>query len=150
MAFGPNGTFSTHISMGSGWGLGVWLTYQEKKKKKIVIDNVGTDGTPFSSAHAYKAEGGRRFLRCGTHVKKWRGSTRVSHSTPKKAPTIKGAPFIVGYFFVVPGKLFCLYSLGNFCNPTSKVTPPTCCLLQTLMFLFDRVENIGMRWIDKK
>ena len=32
-----------------------------------------TDGTPFSSAHAYKAKGGRSLLRCGTHVKKEMG-----------------------------------------------------------------------------
>ena len=37
MAFGPNGTFSTHISMGSGWGLGV--TNLPRKKKRIVTDN---------------------------------------------------------------------------------------------------------------
>ena len=36
-----------------------------------------TDGTSFSSAHAYKVEGGRSLLRCGTHVKKEMGVPSV-------------------------------------------------------------------------
>ena len=43
-----------------------------------------TDGTPFSSAHAYKAEGGGSFLWCGT------AKSRRVQGTPlprhKKAP----------------------------------------------------------------
>ena len=59
------------------------------------------DGTHFSSAHAYKTEGGMR----------WEYKSFPLQT--KTAPTIKGAPFTVGYFFVVPGKLFA-YSLGYF------------------------------------
>ena len=43
---------------------------------------------------------------------------------------------LVGYFFVVPMKLFA-YSLGYFCNLTSKVTPPTCCLIKFLRTPWD-------------
>ena len=69
-------------------------------------------GTHFSSAHAYRAEGGMSLFRCRMHVKNEMGVQEFP--TPNKnAPTIKGAPFIVGYFFVVLGKLFA-YSLGYF------------------------------------
>ena len=47
-----------------------------------------TDSTPFSSAHAYKAEGGESFLRCETGKK---AKEYMSFPEAKNAPTIKGS-----------------------------------------------------------
>ena len=61
------------------------------------IEEISFSPLPYKClAHAYKAEGGRRFIRCGMHVKKWSESTRVSHSTTKTAPI----PSII-YFYIL-------------------------------------------------
>ena len=90
---------------------------------------------------AYKAASGGSCFRCGIpkrRVQKAKGY----QVTPKKQPTIKGAPFycellfIVGYFFVVLGKLF-TYSLryflrtpwDTFAIPHRKLLPPLATLI---------------------
>ena len=46
-----------------------------------------TDGTPFSSAHAYKAEGVRSCLRCGTAKKPKATRDQVPWPRAKNHPT---------------------------------------------------------------
>ena len=70
------------------------------------IEEISFPPLPYKrELNTFKAEGGRRFLRCGTHVKKWSRSTRVSHSTTKTAPT-------EGYFhFYFVKMIFAFFSI---------------------------------------
>ena len=47
------------------------------------------------------------------------------HLLPYK-PEVK----VVVYYQLIVGYIFVAYSLGYFCNPTLKVTPPTYCLIR--------------------
>ena len=58
-----------------------------------------TDSTPFSSAHAYKAEGGGSFLRCGI-PKESTESQKGYQVTPKKYPHIYIHTFIHKYIHI--------------------------------------------------
>ena len=71
-----------------------------------------TDGTPFSSAHAYKTEGGGSYLRCGTAKKLKATKDQVLWPGAKKHPTIKGitngTPFSLAHAYKAEGGGSCL------------------------------------------
>ena len=69
-------------------------------------DSKITDGTPLSSTHAYKTEGGGRILRCGT-VKKAKKATRDTLDLElKNAPTHAIVTILLDYGIRHMGKFY--------------------------------------------
>ena len=64
--------------------MGCFLAPSPRSYKREII----TDGTPFSSAHAYKAKGGGSCLRCGIAKKPKATKDQVLWPGAKKHPTV--------------------------------------------------------------